>query len=318
MKMKCKWSENVKSREICNYLEQLRAARNISQESFTQNVTSLRQYRRYLTGESDIPFPVVDQLCNRLGVQTMNFIMEIETARIEESKRIDRFYNFVVNSNDVEIQRMKEEFTHKEFIEVENRMLFEHSVLLYDVITNKVDLESASFLTKQMVNFQNITKQSAFTMTEMLILTSLLDLDTDTVETDEIADKIEIVLEDQRVVVGSSINTAYPLVLFRLAKYSGKKKEFNKVLKYCDLGIQHALQDKSFYLLDYFYYFSALAYYRLSDFDNYESMVTKCFLALQIDNNENKIQRFEQLMERDFGIELSPFVLEHYQNLLKK
>lgn len=308
----------MKSREICNYLEQLRAARNISQETFTQNVTSLRQYRRYLTGESDIPFPVVDELCNKLGVQTMNFIMEIETARIEESKRIDQFYNFVVNSNDTEIERMKDEFRHKEFIEVENRMLFEHSVLLYDVITNKVDLETASSQTKQMVNYQTITKQTAFTMTEMLILTSLLDLDTDTNETDTIADKIEIVLEDQRVVVGSSINTAYPLVLFRLAKYSGKKKEFNKVLKYCDLGIQHALHDKSFYLLDYFYYFSALAYYRLSDFDNYESMVTRCFLALKIDDNDKKMERFEQLMERDFGIELSSYVLELLQNSLKK
>lgn len=308
----------MKSREICNYLEQLRAARNISQESFTQNVTSLRQYRRYLTGESDIPFPVIDQLCNRLGVQTMNFIMEIETARIEESKQIDQFYNYVVNSNEVEIQRMKDEFKSKDFIEVENRMLFEHSVLLYDVITNKVDLETATTLTKDMVNFQSISKQTAYTMTEMLILTSLLDLDTNTTETDEIADKIEVVLEDQRVVVGSSINTAYPLVLFRLAKYSGKKKEFNKVLKYCGLGIKHALKDKSFYLLDYFYYFSALAYYRLSDFDNYESMVSRCFLALKIDDNEKKIERFEQLMERDFGIELSTFVLDYYRNSLKK
>ncbi len=308
----------MKSREICNYLEQLRAARNISQESFTQNVTSLRQYRRYLTGESDIPFPVLDQLCVKLGVQTMNFVMEIETARIEESKRIDQFYNFVVNSNEVEIQRMKEEFNHKDFLETENKMLFDHSVLLYDVITNKIDLETACSLTKQMVNFQNMSKQTAFTMTEMLILTSLLDLDTNSIETDEIADKIEVVLEDQRVVVGSSINTAYPLVLFRLAKYSGKKKEFDKVLKYCNLGIDHALQDKSFYLLDYFYYFSALACYRLSDFDRYEEMVTRCFVALQIDNNSKKIERFEQLMERDFGIELSSFVLEHFKNSIKK
>lgn len=305
----------MKSREICNYLEQLRSARNISQEAFTQNVTSLRQYRRYLTGESDIPFPILDQLCGRLGVQTMNFIMEIEIARIEESKQIDKFYNFVVNSNESEIKRMKQEFAQKEFIEAENRMLYEHSVLLYEVITNKIDLESAAAETKNMVNFQNIHKQTAFTMTEMLILTSLLDLEKDPAITNSIADKIEVVIEDQRVVVGSSINSAYPLVLFRLAKHTGKNKEFNKVLKYCELGITHALQNKSFYLLDYFYYFSALAYYRLSDYEHYELMISRCYLALQLDDNKNKIERFEQLIERDFGIELSSFVLDYLHNI---
>jgi len=80
----------MKSKELCNYLERLRSARNMSQESFTTGITSLRQYRRYLSGESDLPFQVIDQLCDRLGIQTINLIRELETARIEESKEIDQ------------------------------------------------------------------------------------------------------------------------------------------------------------------------------------------------------------------------------------
>ena len=97
----------VKSKELSNYLERIRTARNISQELFTNGITSLRQYRRYLSGESDIPFQVIDQLCDRLGIQTINLIRELETARIQESKDVDAFYNFVVYNNHEEINRLR-------------------------------------------------------------------------------------------------------------------------------------------------------------------------------------------------------------------
>ena len=71
----------MKSQELCNYLERLRTARNISQESLAQGITSLRQYRRYMNGESEIPFQIIDQLCDRLGIKTINLIREIETSR---------------------------------------------------------------------------------------------------------------------------------------------------------------------------------------------------------------------------------------------
>jgi len=303
----------VKSFELTNYLERLRAARSISQESFTMGITSLRQYRRYLSGESDIPFQVIDKFCDRLGIQTINLMRELETARIDESKDVDTFYNHVVYNNHDKVNELRDLYATKQFIDNENKMLFEHAVILYDFMTQKINAEVASQKNKELIHFEKMGKQSIFSLTEMLIMTSLLDLDPIVNEKQMIASKLKVILNDQSLVLGSSVNFAYPLVLFRLAKFSGSNKNYSDVLNYCRMGIEHDLEIKNFYLLEYFYYYSALSYYRLGDLEHYESMLMRCFVALHIDDNQKKIEKFTQMINRDFNISFADFVIEHYR-----
>lgn len=303
----------VKSKELCNYLERLRAARNISQESFTNGITSLRQYRRYLSGESDIPFQVIDQLCERLGIQTINLIRELETARLDESKEVDAFYNFVVYNNREQIDQLRELYKHKVFLDNENRLVYEHSVILYDFMNQVINTDIATDLTKQLINFDKISKQSIFTLTEMFVLTSLLDLDPKVSDKQMIASRLKEILLDSSIVLGSSVNYAYQLVLFRLAKYSGSNKSYSDVIQYCQLAINHGMSIKNFYLLEYFYYYIALAYYRLGDLENYEITLMKCFVALHLDGNDKKIEKFTNMINRDFNINFADFVIEHYK-----
>lgn len=304
----------MKSQELCNYLERLRAARNISQESLAQGITSLRQYRRYMNGESEIPFQIIDQLCDRLGIQTINLIQEIESARTDESKEIDKFYNAVVFNNHEEVAKLRESLEKRNFIDNENRLVFEHSVIIYDFMSHKMTIEVASEKTKKLINFDKLGKQRILTLTEMFILTSLLDLDPDEDDKKMISTLLKDILNDSSIVLGSSINFAYQLIIFRLAKYAGHNKSFVDVIYYCELGIKNSMKLKNFYLLEYFYYFSALAYYRTGDLENYQDMLMKCFIALNIDYNEQKIEKFTRTINSDFNINFSDFVIEHYQS----
>jgi len=303
----------VKSFELTNYLERLRAARNISQEFFTTGITSLRQYRRYLSGESDIPFQVIDKFCDRLGIQTINLMRELETARIDESKDVDAFYNHVVYNNHEKVNELRDAYSNKQFIDSENKMLFEHANILYDFMTQKINADIAAQKNKNLIHFEKINKQSIFSLTEMLIMTSLLDLDPILAEKQMIASRLKIILSDQSLVLGSSVNFAYPLVLFRLAKFSGSNKNYGDVINYCKMGIDHGLSMKNFYLLEYFYYYSALSYFRLGDLENYELMLMRCFVALHMDDNPKKIEKFTQMINRDFNISFADFVIEHYR-----
>lgn len=302
----------LKSKELTNYLERLRVARNISQESFTNGITSLRQYRRYLSGESDIPFQIIDQLCQRLSIQTINLIRELETARIDESKEVDDFYNFVVNNNKEAIDRLREKYVNRVFIDNDNRLVYEHGLILHDFINNRIPAEVASDKTKDLIDFNRIKKQTIFTLTEMFIMTSLLDLDSKTSDKQMIAERLREMLSDSSIVLGSSVNYAYQIVLFRLAKYSGTNKVFSDVIHYCQLGIDYGMRIKNFYLLDYYYYYLALANYRLGDFEKYEIMLMKCFVTLHLDGNDRKTEKFTTMINRDFNISFGDFVVEHY------
>jgi transcriptional regulator with XRE-family HTH domain len=303
----------MKSQELCNYLERLRTARNISQESLAQGITSLRQYRRYMNGESEIPFQIIDQLCDRLGIQTINLIREIETARNDESKEVEKFYNAVIYNNHDEVSSLREPLAKRDFIDNENYLIFEHSVIIYDFMNNKMTLETASEKTKKLIGFDKIGKQRILTLTEMFILTSLLDLDPDENDKKMISTLLKDALNDASIVLGSSINYAYQLIIFRLSKYLGHMKSFMDVIYYCNLGIENGMKLKNFYLLEYFYYFGALAYYRIGDIENYQNFLLKCFVTLHLEGNEHKIQKFTGMINSDFNINFSDFVIEHYQ-----
>lgn len=303
----------MKSKELSNYLERLRSARNISQESFTSGITSLRQYRRYLSGESDLPFQVIDKLCERLGIQTINLIRELETARIEESKAVDAFYNDVIYNNKERIEKTMKEYQHKTFIDVENRLMYEHSLIILDYFDQKITSEVATQKNKDLIQFEKIGKKLIFTQTEMLILTGLLDLNATDQEKSVIAQRLKTFLTDSTQVLNSSVNFAFPLILFRLAKYWGTQSQFNEVITYTELAINHGLAIKNCYLLEYFYYYNALASYRLGNLENYEIMLTKCFVVLQLDGNKRKIDKFTRMINDDFNISFQDFVIAYFE-----
>ncbi len=303
----------MKSQELCNYLERLRSARNMSQETFTTGVVSLRQYRRYLNGESDIPFQVVDQLSEKLGVQTINLLREIEAARLEEQKDVDEFYNHVANYNFDVVKEKIAYLESKEFVDVSNKMLFDHALCMYKLFTNQINRDTAASFNKNLINMNKIHKQSIFTEVEMLILSSILDLTDDAKEASFISEKLKFYLMDSSTIISSNYNLGFNLVLYRLSKYSGKNKNYDDVIVYCDLGIKRNMKLTNMYLLEYFYYFKALAYYRQENYELYEKSLVRCFNALELENFDKKIKKFTDLINEDFNINFKQFIIDYYE-----
>jgi hypothetical protein len=303
----------MKSQDLCGYLERLRSSRNISQEIFTNGIVSLRQYRRYLSGESDIPFQVADKLSERLGVQTINLLGEIEATRFEEKRKVDKFYNSVVNNSKDDVQSMITYFQNLEFIDPENKVLFLHGLSLYLLITDQDTRSVTVQKNKDLIVYPSILKRTIITLNEMVILSSILDYSEDPKDTQEISDRLKQFLENRSFVIGTGHEPIFNLVLFRLARYSGKNNLFGDVINYCTMGIERNHSHKFYYLLDYYYYYSSLAYYSLGDIPNYELMLVKCFNVLQTEGNQKKIDKFTSLINEDFSINFKEFVVSYYQ-----
>ncbi len=306
----------LKSEELCVYLERLRSARNISQELFVSDVVSIRQYRRYLNGESDIPFPVVDVLCMKLGIQTIDLLRELEVERLLESTQMTNFYNSIANGSLEEAQKFIDSINPDQIIDPENKMLFVHGNAMMKMQLGLISKQENYKVNKNLLGYPKFSKKTIFTEVEMLIMSSLLDYSENPTETHEIYNKLKSHLSDRSIVLSSTQTSSINLTLFRLAKYSGRNKQFEDVIEYCKIGIKNNLATRSFYLMDYFFYFSALAYYRLGDMENYQTMLIKCFNVLHFEGIDKKIQKFTNLINSDFSIHFQDFVLNYYKNQL--
>ncbi|MFP4286853.1 MAG: hypothetical protein ACLFRI_04065, partial [Candidatus Izemoplasmataceae bacterium] len=72
-----------------------------------------------------------------------------------------------------------------------------------------------------------------------------------------------------------------------------------------------------YYLLEYFYYYKALAYFRLEDFSKFEENLFKCYSVLHMEGNHKKIEKFTSWIEKDFRVNFDMFVLRHLQKKVK-
>jgi transcriptional regulator with XRE-family HTH domain len=307
----------MKSRELCEYLERLRSARNISQEAFTDGVVSLRQYRRYLNGESDLPFQVLDLLSEKLGIQTINLLREIETERINEAKKVDSLYNSMSNNSTIEFMKLSSELRNREFLDIENERLYKHSLINDQFSRGIISSELAFENNKKLINYPKIFKQTILTLTEMLILSSLVDFSENQAEQIEITDKLKHFIYDESFVLNINYQSAFNILLFRLAKYYGKNEKYEDVIKFCRIGINRNDSLRYYYLNDYFYYFLSLAYYRQNDEENHIKYLVKCFNVLHFEGNQKKIDKFTNLINKDFNIEFKEFVTNIYKAQLE-
>jgi len=307
----------LKSRELCEYLEQLRSARNISQESFTEGIVSLRQYRRYINGESDLPFQVLDLLTERLGIQTINLLREIEYAKIEESKKVEKLYNFMSNNSYDEFNKLYNELKNREFIDHENEIVYKHSVTYSQLKKGLISKETALKMNSELINYPKIMKQTVYTIAEMLVLNSIADLVEPKKESSQILEILKSYIFDDKFATNSNYQTSYNILLFHLSKQYGKNEKYEDVISLCKIGISKNASIRSFYLNDYFYYFLALSYYRLGNFKEYEDSLVSCFNTIQIENNKQKYDKFSNLIQSDFNIDFTEFVIEHYRKTIK-
>lgn len=307
----------MKSKELCIYLERLRNARNISQEAFTENVVSLRQYRRYLTGESDIPFQVIHQLTVKLSVKTDTLLREFENVRVEETSMVTKMYNLVANLSFKEFLELSKKYPLDDIIETGNRILYEHSLNLYRYYARQITREENAKINMKLINYPKILNQQVITAYEMLILSSFLDF-LDNSHHERIIAKISEFIENQSTVISGQNERIFSFVLARLSKHMGILEEYKKVIEYCSTGIERSLESRTYYLLEYFYYYSALAYFRLGNKEKYTESLVNCFHAILIDRNESKMNKFRSLINEDFDINFDEFVIKYYQENMPK
>ncbi|MDD3126866.1 MAG: hypothetical protein WC479_04655 [Candidatus Izemoplasmatales bacterium] len=303
----------MNSMEISVFLENIRYGRKISQEDFCAGVVSLRQYQRYRSGECEITYEKLNQFASKLGIPTKKLMYEFEKNKSIQYKLIDLFYNAVVN-RDVSLSRELKFKIEKNNIFDEDRLMYYKHALTLDEYFSGVNSKADTIdFTSKLINYPNVLKQKYLTDIEILILSFLLTI-FESEEQSKVLKKIIELLDNEEWIMNGENNYAFSLILMRISKICGIQRDFNRVIQYCDMGIKRGIANKQYYLLEYFYYYESLAYFKLESFDMFEERLFKCYNVLHLEENKKKIEKFTNLIEKDFHINFDAFII----NYLKK
>ena len=299
----------MNSMELSNYLEKIRLGRNLSQEEFVSGVVSIRQYQRYKNGDSVIPYEKINQFAEKFGVTTKKLLAEFEKEKNMQYVKINNFYNAVANNDYKNANKIKEDLEKDLIISEEGRKYFEHAKIVYDYYSRKLTMNEVINKISVLIDYPNILKQVYFTDVEVLILSFLLSIFSGERQEILLNHLNDIFKSDDNIMAGDS-DYIYTLILMRIAKTYGIKRDYSKVIYYCDLGIKRGILYKQYYLWEYFFYYKALSYHALGKNDEFNNSILRCYNVLSMEDNHSKFEKFNDLIEKDFDINFQDYVVE--------
>lgn len=301
------------SRELALFLEKMRFLRGISQEDFTDGIISNRQYQRYISGESPMPYHLIDLFAERLNVKKELLLLEFDNHALKETLSIVNYFSAVVNRDVENIQQTKSKIDPNYIIDPDNRKSYRFTSLHEKYNFNKISVDEFKRGISEIIDYPKILSQTAMSILEVTILSRMLDIVSEQ-EQITIARKIGGFLENPDLVWSGNQIITFNVIIFHLTKFYGMQKDYKNVINYSKLGIKFNTRTKSYNNLDYYYYFLALAYYRLNDLGNYNLNLYKCYSALIVNDSPTRLQNFTQVIEKDFGINYKQFIIDYLKD----
>ncbi len=284
---------------LVKFLESLRQRRKINQNTFVEGIISLRQYKRYLSGDSEMPYRVLSQLSERLGFHQVKILTELEKEKANQNALVEKFYNHVARNEYTEADEFMRKYNVEDFIQEDMKLYYKVTVVLLDYTRNDIDKEEAAKRLKTIMNYPEILKKDLYEQTELLGLSSMLSY----LEDDErlkLMDRLSKLLLEDKITLGVDYYAKNYLVV-RLARAYGMIGDNDEVINLCEKAIELSSRPQSYINLDFLYYYLILAYRNKKDDRNSLYYVRKLYYFLHFRDDDRMFNKYKIKMHNDLG-----------------
>lgn len=298
----------MNSLKLINFMENLRYDRKISQENYLDGIISQRQYYRYRSGESEIPFEVITKFAEKLNIPIANLLEQFDNEYSSEITKTLTFFHLVSNKdNDLAYKEYTTMKNHV-FISAVNENFFNCSKVLLDFYANRIRQDDLVREISKMLDYPKVMKKSAFPDDEIYMLGLLMEYSDK--DRKAILKKLYDVLRNNNNLLGGNVSAEFR-VYFWMIKNFGKIELYHEVIEMCEIAIKKCEMNYMHYLLDYFHYYKALAHKRLGEEEAFEHHLVRAILNLEHRTPSVKQKFYEQIV-KDTGIDPADFAIERF------
>ena len=292
----------MQSREIVFYVESLRRGKKLTINELIQDIVSLRQFKRYLYGESNIPTDVLFKLCRRLNIEPITAIKNYDKSLKEENFMINTLHKHIVSKRFKEAENTIKHLRSSSFYSERNSNYFGICNSLYmHQVENLSDSRYIELISKE-ISYPELLKSDVIDLVEAFGLVSIVKI----TKNNEEKQKIMMFLLEKISLKGSLIegdsSYIYPYVIISLAKEFGKSEDVENVISLCNIGINNQKSNNSSYGLSQLHYYASLANNSINDISMRNHHIAACYYSLKLnENDKNKIERLTNVIKKDYG-----------------
>lgn len=296
---------NMDANQLVNYLENLRYERNITQEEFIHGVISNRQYFRYRNNESEVPFSVIQQLSERLGISIFRLMTQFQEEQQKERKLVREYINAVINQNIEKAESEYEKIRDAKYLDVQNQKfvkLGNELVLYYRKRISQIELVARI---KEIICLDEIINRTSIHDAELYMLGMLMQHSEK--DREFVLEYILNLYHHHKLMTGGNpifISQVY----FWILKNLGREERYEELIEISKMAIEHNKKNYSYYAMEHFYYYRALAFRKLNNEPLFQKNLIKTIEILQVLSDEKR-QKYYEIIMKDLGIDARSTIL---------
>jgi transcriptional regulator with XRE-family HTH domain len=293
-------------------MENLRYDRKMTQEVYLEDVISQRQYYRYRSGESEVPFDVIIKFANKLQIPLLKLISNYQSSSEKEKKLVQDFLNLVINQKFEEAKPYRKKMKNLLLLDEETLIFYYLGILLFDYCTKRISNIEMITQLKKNINFDSIMKKEILHDSEIYILGVIMEYS----ENDRliIYKKIDNLWKSNKLLLGNN-DSLYSQVFFWIIKNLGRLKRYPELIKMAENAIEYAKNKRSYYSLEYFHYYKALAHLELKEKNEFEDELFKTGLVLLYMDKYKRDHFFEMIL-KDTEVQCKEFIIDRLKKEL--
>lgn len=295
-------------------MEELRYQRKITQEEYLHDVVSQRQYYRYRKGESEVPFEIIEKLITKLGIPYIKLISQFIEETEKGKKLVQEYFNLVINKKSKEAERIFAKLDNNNLIDEDSVKLVKTGNIILNYNRGFFSKLELCTQLKENINYKVILKKEALHDFEIYLLGLIMEYSD--IDRPIILEKLITILKNDSLYIGD--NKVYLMhVYFWVIKHLGREKRYIELIEYANMAIYNAHKYFTFYCLNNFHYYKALAHKRLNQDTEFKEALYKAIIICVYQNND-KNTKFLETIKKDTGIDPIDFIknnLDYFDNI---
>jgi len=293
--------------DFAKFIDELRESRNLTREELVEDIISLRQYYRFIKGESSLKNEIIGSLLDKIGVSHQTAYVLYNTKYNEVLKQLNSVYGFIYNLQYKKANDLLDEIDPT-LLETNNQRL--HYQIMKQMLAgylNKTPYNLAAEKVIELINYPNLLDNEFFAHYEIVGVVYILKYLTKQKD-------FRFAYHSYNAITNKSDTLKLVSNQFKIPFYLGTAQmlgfieEYEKSLKIANLASQSIMKGTDISSLLVSYYLQAISARNMDNTQLMRDNLTKVYSLLRVEGNQTRINEYNNYISKNFNLKESDLI----------
>lgn len=303
------------AQKYAQYIDEIRIKKKMTVKVLCDGICNERSYRRYLSGERDVPQDKIFEFCVNLNISPNDFYYSFFIQDRNEYLLLDSMYKAITKRDYETFNKIDKKMRNVKITDHLNNKLYRYIKLRYVIDQGKMsDMEGIEKYA-EIINFPNCKDNEVFDYVDIVTLMSLNHLLTRAKKPSyEALEVLERLLTDDSILY-LAYNSKYLLVTIyaSISVAYFRMEDDQKAMKLTTEGINKAITHGFIYPLPNMYFIRSAIYYKDGEKKKSYIEAQKCLSSVIATENPNLYSYYLGLLRERYNEDYQVF-FETYHN----